>query len=210
MAKTTLASPSATRLSGLRSGVSLEPSHLYAMARLSLSVLLVSMLSGCLIEDPPPLHKAQQTPPWLDYHGARPFRDQVLFVRRNENIQFTVPVRSEDAGEGLTGVLVLDYLAEEQPVPLVIAPYSNLPPSTLDDPLPREFKLTWLVRADPGCHRVTLLAGHTSTIGDQATIVDSRDLAVADWWVNVDVTPENSNVLLGCPEASRPAPAERQ
>lgn len=162
------------------------------------------MLSGCLIEDPPPLQKAKQTPPRLDYHGTRPLRNQVLVARAGESIPFTIPVTSEDAGEGLVGYLLLDYMSGNDIGSFMAAP-SNLAPSTLDSDAERIFKFDWQVaRVAAGCHRVTLLAAHTSTLFDLSNIVDTDDLAVADWWTNVDVTPENADMLQDCPDASHP------
>ncbi len=195
---------SATRLSELALSAACRRRYLSSLARLSL-VALISMLSGCIVEDPPALREATRTPPRLDNRGARPLLDQIIVARINDTIPFTIPVTSEDAGEGLTGVLLLDYL-DDSSVPTVIAPYSNLAPSTLDDESERVFKFDWVVTrlVDPGCHRITLLAGHASTMFDLKNIVDREDLDVAYWWANIDVTPENANRLQGCPDASRP------
>jgi hypothetical protein len=193
-----------TRLSGSRREGGVKCSRFLVLARLSLSVLALSMFSGCLIEDPPPLQKAKQTPPRLDYQGARPLMDQIITAQSNERIPFTIPVTSEDAGEGLIGYLFLDYMSGVDPGTLLAFP-NNLAPSTLNDTSERAFKFTWPVNPMlKGCYRITLLAGHTSTLFDPSNIVDSDDLAVAHWWANVNVTPDSSDMLRDCPDASRP------
>jgi hypothetical protein len=161
------------------------------------------MLTGCLVEDPPPLERAKQTPPRLDHQGARPLLDQIIIATGNKPVEFSIPVTSEDAGEGLVGYLFLDYVSGENVGTFMAVP-SNLAPSTLDDDSIREFKFTWLVPKEvEGCHRVTLLAGHVSTFFDLKNITNTADLAVAYWWANVNPTPENASVLRDCPAASR-------
>lgn len=193
-----------TRLSGARPRRPRTRGLLWLLARLSLGAVSASMLSGCLIEDPPPYAKPQQTPPRLNYKGAIPLLDQVIVTRTNETIPFSIPVTSEDAGEGLTAYLLLDYVIG-QPIEIVDQP-SNLPPSTIDSNEERVFRFNWRVSKllPPGCYRLTLLAGHTSTFSQLSNIEDTDDLTEAYWWANVDLTPENAGILRDCPDPSRP------
>ena len=190
---------SATRVSrpALRGGH--KRRDLTALARQSLVVLSVSMLTGCLVEDPPALPKAKRTAPRVDYQNALPLLEQLIRVKNGETVPFTIPVVSEDEGVGLTAVLLLDDTTLSAPE---VLDFSNLPSSTLDDD-DREFKLRWVVRIGlTGCHRVTLWASHTDNFDESKNIIDPEDLAVAYWVANIN--PELPNLLEDCPDASRP------
>ena len=162
------------------------------------------MLSGCLIDDPPPYAAPTQTPPRLDLTKAYPPLDQVLVTNSGDLVHFTVPVTSEDAGQELTAILLLDYGGDgTYPDFLTSAP---LAASTLDDPEDRVFTLPWLVRKPltPGCHRLTLRVTHYANI-DQAKpaeVVNKKDLAEAYWFANINVNPQTANALVDCPRAS--------
>ena len=193
--------PAATRLSCLGACAGLGSGGFRALARLSLLALAFSMLSGCLVDDPPPYPTAQQTPPRLDYTKASPGLDQVLVRSYPDLITFEMPVTSEDAGDELTAVLLLDYDGQggEQ------LNSGHLPPSTLADTNKRVFSLPWLVpkRIDPGCHRITLRVTHLGNTGGTSNdVLDTKDLAEAYWFANINVTPENAGSLVDCPKAS--------
>jgi hypothetical protein len=191
----------ATRLSGHPPRGHLASGGFTGLARLSLGVALLSMLPACLVEDPPPFTEPKQTPPRLDYAGATPLLDEIIVANNNDFIKFTIPVTSEDAGEGLTALLFLDYATGPQSEFIAI---SNLPPSTLDDPNERVFSFTWKVkRLTAGCHRFIVRAGHTTTMMDPNNVVNTADLAEAYWWANIDVAAQDANQLTDCPIASR-------
>jgi len=160
------------------------------------------MLSGCLVDDPPPLVAPQRTPPRLDYTKASPGLDQVMAINQGEVINFKMPVTSEDAGDGLAALLLFDYDGVDF-LPLTIG--SFLPASTLADTTLREFGIQWKVNGgiDPGCHRITLRVTHVGNIRTTIfDLVDQSDLAEAYWFANINVTPENANSLVKCPGAS--------
>jgi len=173
------------------------------LARLSLVALALSMLSGCLVDDPPPLIAPGQTPPRLDTTRALPGQDQIIVKNSGELIEFKVPVTSEDAGDPLYANLLFDY-GGDGTVPDFL--YSvPMPASTLDDKK-REFKLPWTVRKGvaPGCHRFTLRVTHLSNINAEhpEQAIDKADLAQAFWFANINVSPEDANSLVDCPQAS--------
>jgi hypothetical protein len=195
--------PSATtRLSWFVSGFSGRFSQFRGLARLSLVALLLSMLSGCLVDDPPPFIAPQKTPPRLDYTQASPGLDQVIVTSYPDLIKFEMPVTSEDAGEPLSAALVLDFDGLDG-VPLNSGGY--LPASTLADTSERVFSLPWKVsrQIEPGCHRITLRVTHVGNTGSTTVdVVDKSDLAEAYWFANINVTPENAGSLVNCPQAS--------
>ena len=191
----------ATRLSWFGLCFAQQSSGFRRLARLSLAGLLLSMLSGCLVDDPPPLTPPQKTPPRLDYRKALPGLDQVFVTSFPDVNTFEIPVTSEDDGETLTAALLLDFDGlDGQP----LTPGSFLPPSTLAD-TSRRVSLPWRVsnQIEPGCHRITLRVTHVgntrTTIFD---VIDQNDVAEAYWHANINVTPENAGSLVKCPRAS--------
>lgn len=199
---------SATCLSCLGAHFSGTFRQFRGLARLSLVGLAFSMLSGCLVDDPPPFTPPQQTPPRLDYRKALPGLDQVIVRSFPELITFEVPVTSEDAGEALTAALLLDFDGVDgQP----LTPGSFLPASTLADTNRRVLSLPWRVsnQIEPGCHRITLRVTHVgntrTTIFD---LIDQNDVAEAYWFANINVTPENAGSLMNCPGASTASGAQ--
>ena len=192
----------ATRLSWLMTQLLRTFSHFQGLARVSLVAVLLSMLSGCLVDDPPPFTPPQKTPPRLDYSRALPGLDRPITKTSGELIPFSIPVTSEDAGDPLSAVLLLDYAGDGTPSDFVNGWPG--PASTLNDKT-RVVSVPWFVRPamaiTPGCHRLTLRVTHSSNlVKDQLVlVVDKEDLAEAYWFVNVNVSPENANLLVNCP-----------
>jgi hypothetical protein len=193
-------SRSTTRLSRFGAHLAGRYSGFLALARLSLVAVLPSMLPGCLVDDPPPYVAPQETAPRLDYTEALPGLDQLLVASYPDLITFEMPFTSEDAGEQLYAVLWLDYDGVE-------GEQLNsrfFPPSTLADTSRRVLSLTWKVqeRIVPGCHRFTLRVSHVGNTGTSPDVFDKNDLAEAYWLANLNVTAENANSLVNCPQAS--------
>jgi hypothetical protein len=160
------------------------------------------MLSGCLVDDPPPFIAPRQTPPRFDYTKASPGLDQVLVTNFPDLNTFEMPVTSEDAGEALSAALILDF---DGLVGVPLTPGAYLPPSTLADTSRRVFSLPWRVTPQmaPGCHRITLRVTHVGNTGTTIfDVIDKNDLAEAYWFANINVTPENAGSLVNCPQAS--------
>jgi hypothetical protein len=200
----------ATRLSWRRA---CEPrsGRFSALARLSLLAIASSMLPACLIDDPPPLTQAHQTPPRLDQRKALPLLAEVIVAKTNDLLQFEIPVSSEDAGEGLNAFLYLDYRGDQVDsesggtLPADSVSGGNLPPSTLEDTERAPLSFVWQVRrVPPGCHRLTLRVAHLSNLPNAySPVLDATDLAEAYWWMNLDVDPALGNTLVDCPLASQ-------
>jgi hypothetical protein len=202
LVRTSFRAAAATRLSWPGQGMSRRFGWFQALARLSLVTLGASMLSGCLVDDPPPYVAPRQTPPRLDYSSAFPGMDQVIVSKSNELIDFNMPVTSEDAGDDLSAILLLDYRGDGTGFdPLNFA---TLRASTLDDK-DRVIKLPWTVRSPlaAGCHRITLRVTHSLNVGERSDqVIDKADLAEAYWFANINVDPEDANSLVNCPQAS--------
>lgn len=160
------------------------------------------MLSGCLVDDPPPYAAPQKTRPRLEYSKALPSLKQVIVANSGDLLKFEIPVTSEDIGQELYALLFLDDVGNLQ------LNSGRLPASTLDDPNERKLSLLWTVRGpgvvQPGCHRIVLRVTHFSNIipGTDNELFDKEDLDEAYWFANVNVSPEDANSLVNCPQAS--------
>ena len=197
---------SATRLSWFGQGIGGGTGRFVGLARLSLGLAALSMLSGCLVDDPPPFITPQKTAPRLDYSKARPGLNQLIIRSSGDFLEFNVPVKSEDAGDPLVGNLLLDYTGKGSGgIPLGFAGVSA---STLDDPNERLLKTTWKVfpktAISAGCHLLTLRVTHFSNLveGQSDQLIDDADLAEAYWLANINVTPEAAGTLVDCPTGS--------
>jgi hypothetical protein len=187
----------ATRLSRLARTCSAFPSRFVALARLSLGGVALSMLPGCLIDDPPPYQEPGQTPPRINSRKVLPLLNELLIVQPDEALPFTIPFSSEDAGEGLNAVLVLDNQ-------FAFGTNTLVPPSTLEDTARPPIQFTWPVRvATLGCHRLTFRLGHLSNLYNPvAQGPNPDDVAELYWTMNVYTDPALSKVLVDCPGAS--------
>ena len=132
----------ATRLSCPGQGPAWRFGSFRALARLSLLAGAASMLSGCLVDDPPPYAAPQKTRPRLEYAKALPSLKQVIVANYGDLLKFEVPVTSEDVGQELYVLLFLDDVGG-----LLVTPPGRLPASTLDDPNERKVSLSWKVQS---------------------------------------------------------------
>ena len=169
------------------------------------------MLSGCLVDDPPPYTQPNKTPPRLDYHHALPLLNQVIVRKTGDTLEFDVPVASEDAGEDLNSLLLLDYAGGADPSKVVPGTGQTITASTLDD-TSRHIKTKWTVSffGEKGCHRLTLRVTHKSNvnINNFPDVFNDTDLAEAYWWANLDADPTSGNMLVDCPQASEAPPSQ--
>lgn len=159
-------------------------------------------VTGCLVSGPPDYQDPSQTPPVLDLNKARPSVLEVQSVKQGDSIDFNVPVRSEDRGVNLIAGLYVDYGSTYQfgtePPPVPASTYADTN---------RQIVFTWTVNnVTAGCHRLTLLVTHEPNLIltnlQPPVIRDPNDLALANWWMNVDDSPAGSNTLADCPPIS--------
>lgn len=188
----------ATRLSGVPA-VPHKLRRFFGLARLSLMLGAHSMLSGCLVEDPPPYTPPTRTAPRLDTRRAEPVQGKIVIVDQGDPIVFRVPVVSEDAGEPVQALLFVDSFPFNVHSDVV-------PASTLDD-LSRRFELSYngVPDMDYGCHRMMVRASHQSNFNFQTEAgvpIDENDVADAYWWVNVVnlAAGDDGSVLTKCAE----------
>jgi hypothetical protein len=187
-------SRAATRLSGAPA-VFLELRRFFDLARLSLVLGAQSMLSGCLVEDPPPYTPPTQTPPRINLRLAEPAADRIILVDKGDPITFRIPVTSEDVGDSLTAAMFLDEATT--PIPNFV----EIPGSTLDD-VDRRIEIVYpgLAEVDFGCHRIKIRVSHTKNLKLLGEPINQADVAEAYWWMNViDLAAgDDGSILRNC------------
>lgn len=168
-------------------GKALENGAFTRRARALLCICGV-FISGCVLEDPPAVREATQTRPYL--FDFDPPLTQIVTVAGGINKQFSVGVRSEDAGEQIFGGVVENY---DLPGSSRGTLTDIKPASTFED-TGRRVLLNWAAPANtPGCRQVTGVITHQRTWEalflrpPDAGIADLEDdIATATWWVAVD------------------------
>lgn len=181
---------------------------LLGLARVSLVVPTLSMLTGCIVEDPPAFAKPTRTTPRIDLRLATPPLDQIHVVGRGDPIVFRVPVVSEDAGVEVSAYLFLD--TTEGPVAT-----DTISASTLDD-TSRSLELSYRPSpgstfgprkiAEYGCHRFMARVSHLDNFKFDDLYwgipYNFADVAEVYWWVNVVniAAGEDDSVLRNCPD----------
>lgn len=199
-----------TRLSWVSRPTPARSGLFVAMARLSLVLGLTSMLTGCVIEDPPPYTQPRKTAPRLDLLQAVPGIDRVIVVSQSDTnpptVQLTVPVSSEDAGEELTAFLLLNY--EDDGTAADSVDDATIRPGTLDE-APRTIELDWTIPSKLiGCQRLTVIVSHTSNFAVTALAVprDKADAAKGVWWLNITPAAGSGGAVQPCPPTVEVAP----
>ena len=198
-APVTYAAP-ATRLSR-RSPLIRKATAFLGLARLSLlSSLSMLLASSCIVADPPEYLDPVQTRPVLDIGQADPGTSQVLVVHAGDNVAFSVPVRSEDAGEDLRAVFFVDQGPGSAGV---FQNSQSIPASTYND-TGRAVTFTWTVPTlAVGCHLLTLTVAHRLSFllkqDDVLNPKDQDDAAIVNWWLNANPPTTDTSTLINCP-----------
>jgi hypothetical protein len=179
------------------------------LARLSLLSGLSMFASSCIVADPPEYLDPVQTRPVLDIGQADPGTSQVLVVKAGDNVAFSVPVRSEDAGEDLRAVFFVD----QGPGSAGVFQNSQSIPASTYNVTNRAVTFTWTVPnnltpvggaagAGGNCHLLTLTVAHRLSFDPKHDDVlnpkDQDDAAIVNWWLNTNPTTDNST-LVDCP-----------
>lgn len=145
---------------------------------------------GCVLADPPEHGQATQTPPILVANQAQPSPYQVLSASEQGVVDLNVPIRSEDDGDDLLALLVLDYSIK---TPLDIQNVGTVAAGTLED-LDRSVTIPWNVPVgEDGCHTLTLEVTHQSN----QVARDPADIATVTWFVDINGTGAS---LADCPK----------
>ncbi|MEO8905610.1 MAG: hypothetical protein ABI488_24005 [Polyangiaceae bacterium] len=177
------------------------------MARLSLlggSIMLLT--SSCIVADPPEYQEPQRTRPTLDVYRATPTTSRVLVVNTNDLVRISVPLRSEDAGESLTGVFLVDYNAGSSGL---LQNVQKIAASTYADDQ-RAVTLDWTVPSlMDGCHLLSLIVAHGSSFKDNPSYAlnadaANGDVAIINWYVNLNAAAGETSTLMNCPTPGIP------
>jgi hypothetical protein len=166
-----------------------------------LGLALGSSLSttGCLVADAPTYGPPQKIPPVIKFDEVVPPPNVQLVKLDSMPVTLDVPLRSEDAGDPLTGVLWLDCCERPRGKDY---PSLELPASSFDQQ--RKFTMVWQPdeRVTKGCHALSLLLMHSESFdsGSQSNLPKEGawgDVAVVTWWVNY--LPDDPAVAVNCP-----------
>jgi hypothetical protein len=171
------------------------------------------LAAGCVVPEPEKFREPERSPPILDLNGVAPPINQLVQVSTTgvQQFSFTIPVRSEDSGERLSGAMYVNYKARSE----FNVGYIVLEPSTLED-ASREFRFTPDLQSipcppkaderDPGCcANLTLVVTHESNISTEGGRIQpdpalSRgDLALATWWLAVNAPATAPSHIKDCP-----------
>jgi hypothetical protein len=168
--------------------------------------------AGCVVPEPEKFREPERSPPILNLDQAVPSINQLIAVRTDvqQSFTFTIPVRSEDSGDNLAGVMNVNYKTPTE----TFFGYQTLPASTLDD-TNRKFSFSsfFNLRCDNGnggdepgcCARLTLVVTHESNISTEGGLIQpdpvlsKGDLAIATWWLAVDAPEGNPSRIDDCP-----------
>ena len=207
--------PLATRLSGQRLWRGAAPvfRRFGALARrsqervsvLSLLALTGAGSSGCLVAEAPEYGPPRKTTPVIDWQSVDPPPYQILKPIPPTQL-FSIPVRSEDAGDGLVVYGYVDYLNGSYPGALFMDEWPFEPSPTSE----HDLSFAWTIRGDisPECHQVTIFVTHASNYGLGVNGgpnggVDPNDIASISWWATFDPDGDTTN-LVGCPMPTNP------
>lgn len=156
--------------------------------------------SSCLLLGEPDTTPPTRTRPELRALGPAPTEVYISVATGNAHapIDFTAEVRSEDAGDELETILLIDYgqsnalgtpWLDESPVSL-----NPSGPATLSDGW-RFLKGVWLPQqinvGDPECHTVTMVVSHQfeETLERAYCPADPEDVARITWFVHLCQDP---------------------
>ena len=158
-----------------------------------------ALTTGCLVADAPEYGPPQQRPPVINFEGVIPSPYDLLVIEDQALRTFTVPVRSEDAGEELVGTLVVDW---QQPPSQLQVHDREIPASSFDD-VSRSYQAEWIPDITPGClHTLTALIMHKSNFDDGPDLPKPNvqwDVASVTWQLNVVSDPDQGGVIVVCP-----------
>ncbi len=166
-------------------------------------VVVSTFAQGCIVADAPQYTTPGQRAPVLDLYDAAPLILKIIEVQDKDPVILNVPVRSEDAGEQLFAILLVDYDTPTRG----FAGEQLLAASTYDDAT-RVIAITWAVNVanvGAGCHRLTLIVTHPSSFDFgklQVRPTRTTDAALATWLLNVAPQPGVPVDLSSCPVPS--------
>lgn len=169
-------------------------------------------LASCIVADPPQYEAPKKTAPLLDLTRAQPLVTEVIVRDLNDNndtndeIDFSVPVRSEDVGEDVWFALHVDYTFVPLEDSFAVGTSNFVPASTFDD-ASRSLTINWSPRrVDDGCHALTLLVAHAGSwnfVQNRPDIIRAAgDSAMVTWWLNLNPPPDDPYTLQDCPNRS--------
>jgi hypothetical protein len=170
-------------------------------------VVMGTALEGCV--DPAPTYAApERLPPVINAALVHP-SPTTLAAITGDKVEFTVPFRSEDAGEDLDVAFVQDLIPEQKSgLPLAVFPVPADPRPFGDQADRAPISFTWSSLPE-GCHSVTLILTHVSNFagffGTNAGLFatkDANDVAQVTWFFDIQNPADpssQSHLVRDCP-----------
>jgi hypothetical protein len=156
------------------------------------------LLTGCLIDDPPPYRAPPRTAPRINGLRVQPPVDLIITYPpgSTEGISFRIPITSEDAGDPVQARLFVNYAN----IASSTQPFERLPASTLDEG-ERTASFTWFpdFSSPPGCYRLIVRVSHESNWRGAAELYDPSDVDEVSWFAKIFVEAPASSTLVDCP-----------
>jgi hypothetical protein len=155
-------------------------------------VVAVVAVNSCIVSEPAEYGVRAQTPPFLaaDAASLSPYHTHSLNV--GDTLNISVPLRSDDAGEGLFALLILDRNVVGKHT---LLSFSEIAPGDLLD-TGRSVTVSMSPQVE-GCHSLTLMVTHRSNLNSSNGSIDAADTATITWWLNIE---DKGTTLLGdCP-----------
>jgi len=185
---------------------------------LVLGMLSLAAVASCLVSPTPSdLQPARVTPPYLSGFDPDPSKVWVIdranpggAVATFRASTGSVNVVSEDLGNNLQALLLLDYQGESTSLAAIVQIINDIPAGHIDDPPPlRSIKIDFTLPpgTPAGCHSLTLIVTHGFKL---ASLVPARDwdVAFAVWWLDVDDDPAAPRADLVRCLAQAPRPSD--
>lgn len=168
---------------------------------LLLATLSTPSLTGCIIAEAPDYGEPRRTTPVIDWKSVTPNPVYRLTVRPEDPpVPFTMTVRSEDAGQSLYAVPVLNWHIKDREE--ILRPF-EVPARAADQPKNVRVELDLAALLPQGCHTITILVMHTSSFKAMTGLpidgVADDDVASITWWADA-LTPVDGEVKP-CPVA---------
>jgi hypothetical protein len=183
------------------------------------------LMAGCVVPEPEKFREPKRGVPVLDAFKADPTLNEITRVVIPSQVPFSVPFRSEDAGERPVALLFLDL---DTPGERFLGADPFQQPSTFDDPVVRTFSVTANFEGgcdrpevddperDACCHRATMLVTHESNIvrldGGVRKPDPTRsvgDFASVVWWLAVYEEGRDPPLLGECPTSTTTSTVDR-
>jgi hypothetical protein len=162
--------------------------------------VVIALVPGCLIPDPPVWDAPTRTRPQLT--NPVPPITKFIPLSVNNTLSVVVDEVSEDIGEPILAIWYLDY----DPPAMTYLNFKVIAPGHLDDT--KQITADWsVIYADAECRPFTLVVTHLDNVNNDSnhSAKNSADVATVTWWLSLNNASGNA-LLNACPTGRGTAP----